>query len=190
MRPRAAAATGSSPRPPSTKARFCGDPAGLRIYLNPSDSGAVVKKWLIFIRSCANLRRIDRRRSRHEGRLPGSIRKIPHDAQVRRISWVRGVGRPALAHSGLLVPLPNADRPPSSKQNIRTSCQGTKDSDFFACEQSGLLSSIRGCRPAKATRAGEDPFHSYIWRTRGLRQDPAPPVKTPPIRRENGSGDQ
>src|SRR5690606_12064053 len=35
-----------------------------------------------------------------------------HDAQVRRISWVRGVGRPAPAHSGLLVPLPDAGRPP------------------------------------------------------------------------------
>jgi hypothetical protein len=43
---------------------------------------------------------------------PERLRK-PHDAQVRRISWVRGVGRPALAHSGLLVPLPTADRPPS-----------------------------------------------------------------------------
>ncbi len=28
---------------------------------------------------------------------------MPHDAQVRRISWVRGVGRLAL-DSGLLVP--------------------------------------------------------------------------------------
>jgi hypothetical protein len=43
--------------------------------------------------------------------------KTPHDAQVRRISWVRGVGRPALAHSGLLVPLPYADRPPFFAKN-------------------------------------------------------------------------
>ena len=99
--------------------RFPAVPRRLRIYLNPSDSRAVVKKWLIFIRSCANLRPIDRRRGRHEGRLAGSIRKIPHDAQVRRISWVRGVGRPALAHSGLLVPLPNADRPPFLKSRHR-----------------------------------------------------------------------
>ena len=57
--------------------RFPAVPTGLRIYLNPSDSRAVVKKWLIFIRSCANLRCIDRRRGRHEGRLAGPIQKYP-----------------------------------------------------------------------------------------------------------------
>jgi hypothetical protein len=50
--------------------------------------------------------------------------------QVRRISWVRGVGRPALAHSGLLVPLPNADRPPFSKC-ITTLQQALDILDFF-----------------------------------------------------------
>jgi hypothetical protein len=81
------------------------------IYLVPSDSGALVKKLLIFKCSCATVD-MEQGRMRRRGKQPAAVCQIPHDAQVRRISWVRGVGRPALAHSGLLVPLPTADRPP------------------------------------------------------------------------------
>lgn len=126
------------------------------------------------------------RRRRSDRQAAGLQR---HDAQVRRISWVRGVGRPALAHSGLLVPLPNADRPPSFKQNIRTSCQGTKDSDFLPASNPGSGLRFTAVGRPKRSAPESTPSISYIWRTRGLRQDPAPPVKPTQIRRENGSGD-
>jgi hypothetical protein len=63
---------------------------------------------LIFQQSCANVPSNGRERSTRARRFRSDL---PHDAQVRRISWVRGVGRPALAYSGLLVPLSDADRP-------------------------------------------------------------------------------
>src|SRR5690606_23904730 len=68
-----------------------------------------------------------RDRGRYRGEeTHGHRLSIPHDAQVRRISWVRGVGRPALALSGLLVPLPDADRPPFAHAQHRRCMQQTK----------------------------------------------------------------
>jgi hypothetical protein len=87
----------------------------------------LVKKVLIFHWSCANVTAL-KVPKRGRKRAFGAFLEIPHDAQVRRISWVRGVGRPALAHSGLLVPLPVACRPPSPQQDCQqgrvTSCFG------------------------------------------------------------------